>query len=259
MSQENSLRKLLEEVASGEKTIDEAEALIARREIAEMEFATIDLHRQRRRGRPEVIYAEGKLTHQLIQISKKMMESGQNVLMTRLNQDHMEAIQQEFKGDALEINEMARMAHIRQKEIAHPKEGVVGVFAAGTSDLPVAEEAAFTAEALGSTVERAFDVGVAGIHRLFQRSELMVKARVLVVVAGMEGALPSVVSGLVRRPVIAVPTSVGYGANLGGISALLTMINGCSPGVGVVNIDNGFGAGYLADSINEIGEDDKKV
>lgn len=252
----STLRLLLEAVASGELNPEEAEQQLRRSQIEELGFATIDLQRQARRGRPEVIYCEGKTDEQVIAIARKMLDAGQNVLMTRMRESQQAAARHEFAGEAMTHSAEARAMHLVRQPVAR-KTGVVGILAAGTSDLPVAEEAAFTADALGSTVERAYDVGVAGLHRLLRRADLLVRARVLIVVAGMEGALPGVVSGLVSCPVIAVPTSVGYGANFGGVSALLTMINSCSPGLSTVNIDNGFGAGYLADLINAIGENSK--
>ncbi len=248
-----NLRQLFEAVAAGRLSPQEAEQQLRRQQVEELGFATIDLQRQARRGRPEVIYCQGKTSEQIVAIARRMVEAGQNVLMTRLTDEQLVVVEREFISEPLHVVHQARIAQIVLNPV-RKKSGVVAVLAAGTSDLPVAEEAAFTAEALGSTVERAYDVGVAGLHRLLRRADLLARARVLVVVAGMEGALPSVVSGLVPGPVIAVPTSVGYGANLGGLSALLTMINSCSPGISVVNIDNGFGAGYLADLINEIGE-----
>lgn len=246
-------RELLEAVAAGRLTPAQAEARLHQLQIADLGFATLDLQRTVRRNRPEVVYAEGKTTEQVVAIMRRFRDNGLNALASRLTPEQQQAVQAEFPGPELVLSSQARMAHLVQVP-PRRKAGLVGVLAAGTSDLPVAEEAAFTAEALGSPVERAYDVGVAGIHRLFRRADLLVRARVLVVVAGMEGALPSVVSGLVSCPTIAVPTSVGYGANFGGLAALLTMINSCSPGVSVLNIDNGFGAGYLADCINGIGE-----
>lgn len=247
------LRALLHAVAMGKLTAEEAEQRIHEQQVDDLGFATLDLQRQLRRGRPEVILCEPKTAEQVVAIARRLADAGQNVLMTRLTPQQEAAVLAAFPAEKLVHSPEARLIHLVRQAPAK-KTGVVAVLAAGTSDLPVAEEAACTAEALGSTVERAYDVGVAGLHRLLRRAELLTRAKVIVVVAGMEGALPSVVSGLVAAPVIAVPTSVGYGANLGGVAALLTMINGCSPGVSVVNIDNGFGAGYLADLIVEAGE-----
>lgn len=247
-----TLRGLLEAVSRGEATPAEAEQWLRRHQIAELEGATLDLQRQIRRGRPEAIFCAGKTPEQVVAIAARLAESGQSVLLTRVMEAQYPALAEAF-GQRLIWHAIAQFGLLEGTPM--PKRGgLVAVLAAGTSDMPVAEEAALTAEALGSPVERAYDVGVAGLHRLLRRADLLVRARVLIVVAGMEGALPSVVSGLTSAPVIAVPTSVGYGANFAGVSALLTMINSCSPGIGVVNIDNGFGAGYLADSINAIGD-----
>jgi pyridinium-3,5-biscarboxylic acid mononucleotide synthase len=250
--QDNGLKALLKMVADGKISPEDAEAQIQHQQIEEMGFATIDLQRESRRGRPEVIYCGHKTTEQVVMIAQRMAEAGQNVMMTRMTDDQQEAIKVAFAGKELVHEPLARLMCVIQKPVVM-KGGLVGVLAAGTSDLPVAEEAAITAELLGSPVERAYDVGVAGLHRLLRQAKLLTQARVLIVVAGMEGALPSVVSGLVSAPVIGVPTDVGYGANLAGLAPLLTMINGCSPGVAVVNINNGFGAGYLADLINSLG------
>lgn len=248
-----TIRDLFESVARGEIKPEEAEKTLLNNQVAEMGFATLDLQRPLRRGRPEVILCESKTTDQVIKIAQRFLDSNQGVMMTRLTASQLEALPKALESYDLHVSEEARFAWVDLQPVKR-KEGLIGVFAAGTSDIPVAEEAALTAECFGSTVRRAYDVGVAGLHRLFRHSELICEARVLIVVAGMEGALPSVVSGLTRAPVISVPVSVGYGASFGGLSALLTMINSCSPGIGVVNIDNGFGAGYLADAINEIGE-----
>ncbi|MEO8376954.1 MAG: nickel pincer cofactor biosynthesis protein LarB [Candidatus Sumerlaeota bacterium] len=248
----NSLQDILGKLSRGEITSSEAEALIRDSQIADLGFAVVDLQRQARRGRPEVIFCERKTIEHVVSIARAMLEAKQGVLLTRLTPEQTAAIRSEFSQTPLMENINARIAFLGNQ--APKKNGVIGVLAAGTSDLSVAEEASFTAEALGSTVQRAYDVGVAGLHRLLARRDLLTAARVLIVVAGMEGALPSVVSGLTAAPVIAVPTSVGYGAHMEGISAFLSMINSCSPGVSVMNIDNGFGAGYLADVINGIGE-----
>lgn len=248
-----ALRAILREVAAGRLDPAQAEEAIMRQQVAEMGWAALDLQREARRGRPEVIYGGGKSADQIVAISGRMLEARQNVLITRIRAEDWQALLGRLPAEGRTVCESARAVHIMCKSVP-TKQGVVGILAAGTSDIPVAEEAAFTAECLGSTVRRAYDVGVAGIHRLMGQAELLREARVLVAVAGMEGALPGVAAGLSRAPLIAVPTSVGYGAAFGGVSALLTMINGCSPGVSVVNIDNGFGAGFLADTINEIGE-----
>jgi NCAIR mutase (PurE)-related protein len=249
-----NLRQILAEVAAGRVAPDEAERQLRAGMVADLGFAVLDLQRRARRDRPEVVYAAGKTTEQVVAIARTMAARGENVIVTRAGADCLAALRAGWAAGDHVFDERCGFAHLVQRPVAR-RAGTVAVLAAGTSDMVVAEEAALTAEALGSPVERAYDVGVAGLHRLLARGDLLTRARVIVVVAGMEGALPSVVSGLVSAPVIAVPTSVGYGAHLGGIAALLTMINGCSPGVGVVNIDNGFGAGYLADSINSLGGD----
>ena len=247
------LRALLDAVAAGRLSPAEAEARFRAAGTAHLQHAVVDLQRRARRARPEAIFGEGKTTQQVVDIAAAMWERGENVLVTRTTPEMRTALRAAHPGPDHLFDDTARLVHLVRRPIKR-RGGLVGVLCAGTSDLPVAEEAALTVEALGSPVERACDVGVAGLHRLLARGELLARARVLVVVAGMEGALPSVVSGLTAAPVIAVPTSVGYGAQLGGISALLSMINSCSPGISVVNIDNGFGAGYLADCINAIGE-----
>lgn len=217
--------------------------------IADLGFAQVDLHRGLRQGFPEVIFGVGKTTEQVVQIAATLRDRDQRVLVTRVTAEHARALQQKFPQAV--YHAIAGCVTIQEQPL--PKRpGVVAVLCAGTSDLPVAEEAAVTAEVMGNRVERVFDVGVAGLHRLLGRLDLVQSASVLIVVAGMEGALPSVVAGLVARPVIAVPTSVGYGASFGGLAALLAMLNSCASGVTVVNIDNGFGAGYAASQINAL-------
>ncbi len=213
-----------------------------------MGFANLDTDRNKRRGFPEVIYAPGKSDRQLRAIAKKIILSRQTLLVTRLKEESFVFLKESFP--ALKYNPQARIAYLRLKD-PHPPKGLAVVVSAGTSDIPVAEEASCVLEIMGNKVKRLYDVGVAGVHRLMDKRHILRRAKVIVVAAGMEGALPSVVSGLVAVPVIAVPTSVGYGANLKGLSALLTMLNSCSPGIAVVNIDNGFGAGYLAAMINK--------
>ena len=217
--------------------------------LAELGFAKVDTHRGLRQGFPEVIYGQGKTPEQVVKIAAKIAEREPCLLVTRATPDHARAMCRRFKRAV--YHEVARCLTLQTKPL--PKRpGTIAVLCAGTSDLPVAEEAAVTADIMGNHVERLFDVGVAGLHRLLGRLELLQTAQVLIVVAGMEGALPSVVAGLVSRPVIAVPTSVGYGASFGGIAALLGMLNSCGSGVTVVNIDNGFGAGYAASQINAL-------
>lgn len=212
-------------------------------------FATVDLDRLRRTGVPEVIYGEGKTPAQVVAIAGRILDANGRVLVTRTLPAHVRALCRRYK-DAQNHAAARCVTIIREPASGH--EGHIAIVCAGTSDLPVAEEAAVTAEFLGHRVERITDVGVAGLHRLLRRVDQLRTANVLIVVAGMEGALPSVVAGLVARPVIAVPTSIGYGANLGGIAALLGMLNSCGSGVTVVNIDNGFGAGFAAAQINAL-------
>ncbi|NJK97094.1 MAG: nickel pincer cofactor biosynthesis protein LarB [Bacteroidales bacterium] len=215
----------------------------------DLDFAKVDHHRELRTGAPEVIFCQGKTSDQVVQITRAMVSKGNNVLATRADADVLNALKLEFPQG--EIHKLPRIFVIKQKEIEAPKTRIA-IVTAGTADIPVAEEAAITAEVFGNTVERIFDVGVAGIHRLYRQLPRIREAKVIVAVAGMEGALPSVLGGLVSKPVIAVPTSVGYGANFNGLSALLTMLNSCASGISVVNIDNGFGAGYLASMINKL-------
>ncbi len=250
----DELSRLLNEVAAGALTPAEAETRLrtmAGAGYAEMGHTKLDLDRRRRRGVAEAVFAAGKTPQQVLEIAARLDAAGQNVLCTRVTQetaDFVRAARPDFEHHAL-----ARILMKRNERPASPPGGTVAVVAAGTSDLPVAEEAALSADLMGSPVERVYDVGVAGIHRLFGAADdLLQRARVIVVVAGMEGALPSVVAGLVRAPVIAVPTSVGYGASFGGIAALLGMLNSCSGGIAVVNIDNGFGAGLMAHLINAV-------
>ena len=249
---EASLLALLEGVAAGTVSPHEATQRVKRLDTEDLGFARLDHHRLLRRGFPEVIYTPGKTPQQVGLIAERMAAAGQTVLATRCSPEAMNAIKERLPE--VEYHEAARCAIVRRSRPT-PVSGKVVVATGGTTDIPVAEEAALTAELSGSPVERLWDVGVAGIHRLLSHRERLLEANVLVVVAGMEGALPSVVGGLVARPVIAVPTSVGYGAAFGGIAALLGMLNACAPGISVVNIDNGFGAGYLAGLINRMSSD----
>src|SRR5690554_2360116 len=244
---EKYLKELLNNVKNGSISVDDALMDLKKLPFEDIGFAKIDHHRNIRNGFPEVIYSEGKTIEQIKEIVKKLIEKNNNIMATRADKKVYEGIK-EIVGDAV-YYEAARIVVVKRREILKSKK-TIAVVSAGTSDIPVAEEAAVTCEVMGNVVERVYDVGVAGIHRLFAKSDVIMKANVLVVVAGMEGALASVVSGLVDRPVIAVPTSVGYGASFKGLSALLTMLNSCATGIGVVNIDNGFGAGYLAAIIN---------
>lgn len=245
------LEHLLKKVAAGEMPVEEAIRLLGRKAEEDLGFARIDVERHRRRGFPEVIFAAGKTAEQIIQIVAVFKKAGQNVLCTRATQEQFDAVSR-VHSDA-QYHPAARM--ITVDVTARPATvGHVAVVSAGTSDIPVAEEAALTAEWMGARVERIFDVGVAGLHRLMKHVDLLRSCRAVVVVAGMEGALPSVVGGLIDKPIIAVPTSVGYGTSLQGIAALLAMLNTCVPGITVVNIDNGFGAGVTAALINRVGE-----
>jgi NCAIR mutase (PurE)-related protein len=217
--------------------------------VADLGFAEVDLHRALRKGFPEVIFAAGKTPDQVVQIAAKVFSNEKRTLITRVTTEHVKALKKKFKIAV--HHELARCVTL-EKNPPQNRAGTIAVVSAGTSDLPVAEEAAVTAQIMGNKVERIVDVGVAGLHRLLRRIDAIRQANVVIVVAGMEGALPSVVAGLISKPVIAVPTSVGYGANFGGLAALLGMLNSCGSGVTVVNIDNGFGAGYAASQINEL-------
>jgi hypothetical protein len=245
------LEALLTQVAAGTITPQEGLEQLRFLPYEDIGFARIDHHRSLRQGVPEVIFCEGKTVDQVRSIGERILNHQSNLLATRVSPEAAEALLTlSLQAD---YNAIARTVVVQQAT-PPPTAGVVLVAAAGTSDMPVAEEAVVTARALGSTVQTVYDVGVAGLHRLLDTQELLFAARVIVVVAGMEGALASVVGGLVDKPVVAVPTSVGYGANFGGLAPLLAMLNSCAAGVAVVNIDNGFGAGYMAHSINLIGE-----
>jgi NCAIR mutase (PurE)-related protein len=246
---EKDLVVLLQEIKNGSLSIEEGTEKLKDLPYKEMGFAKIDNHREMRVGYPEVIYCEGKTVEQVKQIIEFMITKNNNILGTRATEEMYEAVK--TICHEAEYNKLARTITVKKKKLELP-DTYIAVVTAGTSDIPVAEEAAITAEILGNRVERIFDVGVAGIHRLFNRLDLIRGAKVVIVIAGMEGALASVVGGLVDKPVIAVPTSIGYGANFGGLSALLCMLNSCASGISVVNIDNGFGAGYLASMINKL-------
>jgi len=244
-----SLKKLLESVKTGEVSADEAYKTLLNLPYAELGYAKIDNHREMRTGYPEVVFGQGKSPEQLKGILEYLLTTGNNILATRITPEMFEGVKN--ISDKAEYHEMARCITIRQKKPVYP-DTPIAIVTAGTSDLPVAEEAAVTAEIFDNKVLRFFDVGVAGIHRLFNNLDEIRKARVVVAIAGMEGALPSVVGGLVDKPVIAVPTSIGYGANFQGLSALLGMLTSCASGLSVVNIDNGFGAAYQASMINKL-------
>lgn len=245
------LMKILNGVAEGNTSPEDAANILKDLPFEDLGYANIDHHRKLRTGYPEAVFCQGKKPQQIAEIMKGLADKNANVIGTRATFTDYEAVKAVLP-DA-EYFEDARIIALLRDKVPHT-EGTIAVVTAGTADIPVAEEAAVTAEALGNRVDRIYDVGVAGIHRLFAKLDRIREARVVIVVAGMEGALASVVGGLVESPVIAVPTSIGYGANLGGISALLSMLNSCANGVGIVNIDNGFGAAYLASNINRIGE-----
>ena len=232
---------------SGKVSIEDALAQLASLPYEELGFAKIDHHRALRRGFPEVVFGQGKTPEQVAVITQRLAASADRVLVTKVDLDCFEAVRQLVPQ--AQYHPLARAITVDQATDASPRPGIM-VLCAGTADIPVAEEAAVTAELMGNAVERSYDVGVAGVHRLLDHLPRLRQAKVVVVVAGMEGALPSVVSGLIAVPVIAVPTSIGYGASFGGLAPLLTMLNSCAAGVAVVNIDNGFGAGYLAAVIN---------
>ena len=246
---EASIKALLAEVATGNLSPDEAVEKLRTLPFEDLGYAKVDHHRALRRGHPETIFAAGKTSEQVVEIVGRMKEHGSNVLVTRCEAAVAQAVLK-IHPEAVH-NELARCVTLT---VSPPEVlgGYVAVVCAGTSDLPVAEEAAVTCEALGNKVERISDIGVAGLHRVLAQREVFDGANVIVVCAGMEGALPSVVAGLIDKPVIAVPTSVGYGASFGGIAALLGMLNSCAEGVSVVNIDNGFGAGVNASLINRL-------
>jgi NCAIR mutase (PurE)-related protein len=245
----STLRKLLQDVRKGSVSPDDAVARLRHMPFEDMGFAKIDHHRRVRSGMPEVIFSQGKTADQVAKIFKRMAAQGGNVLATKASPEHFRAVRKiALKA---EYHELARAITLTQDKTTYGK-GAVVVISAGTSDIPVAEEALVTAEIMGNEVAHLYDVGVAGIHRLLAGKDLLDRARVIIVCAGMEGALPSVVGGLARVPVIAVPTSVGYGASFHGLAALLGMLNSCASNVSVVNIDNGFGAGYVASMINRL-------
>jgi NCAIR mutase (PurE)-related protein len=244
----HSLRQLLESVASGKTSVENAANTLVNIPSEDIEYAHIDHHRSLRKGFPEVIFGEGKTAEQIIGIMEKIMIQENVVLVTRIDSEKAQQVLACFPDVA--FHEDARMAVWKKQDIPDRGKGTILVISAGTSDIPVAKEALITAQTMGNTVKSIFDVGVSGIHRLFRHKDLIEEATVLIVAAGMEGALPSVVAGMVSRPIIAVPTSIGYGVSFGGLTALFSMLNSCSSNVSVVNIDNGFGAGYMASIIN---------
>jgi NCAIR mutase (PurE)-related protein len=251
------IRELLEGVKSGDVAVADAMEHLERLPFEDLGFARVDHHRAMRQGFPEVIFCQGKTVDQIVSIASRIVAAESTLLATRASGEAIEAMKDAFP--AAEHNDLARTIVVRAGEIEVSEEdGTVLVISAGTADLPVAEEACVTAEVMGNHVERLYDVGVAGIHRLLAHHEQISLASAIVVVAGMEGALASVVGGLVDVPVVAVPTSVGYGASFGGVAALLAMLNSCATGVAVVNIDNGFGAGSFAGLVNRAGRREKK-
>lgn len=247
------LRALLEAVGAGGLTPEAAQEqllqVLRQKPYEDLGFARVDHHRNTRQGFPEVIFGQGKTPEQVAAIAVKVVEAGDNLLVTRTTADAYEAVRGELPS--ARFHELARCITLESRP-APKGRGTVVVAAAGTADLPVAEEAAITACIMGNTVDRLYDVGVAGLHRLLKEHARLIAARVIIVCAGMEGALPSVIGGLVDVPVVAVPTSVGYGASFGGLTALLAMLNSCAAGISVVNIDNGFGAAAIASTINHL-------
>ncbi len=246
----NHLKELLDSVKQGVVTVDDALEQLRHFPSQDLGCAQVDHHRELRQGMPEVIFGEGKSVEQIIRIVSAMSERGGNVLVTRLDAEKARQTMQTFPASTYHAD--ARCLTLEQQPPEQQGKGTILIVSAGTSDIPVAAEALVTARFMGNKVEQIYDVGVAGIHRLLARGEQLAAASVIIVVAGMEGALPSVVGGLVDKPVIAVPTSVGYGASFGGIAALLGMLNSCAAGVTVVNIDNGFGAACAASLMNRV-------
>jgi NCAIR mutase (PurE)-related protein len=244
------LKRLLEKVQSGKIKVERALRELKTLPFEDIGCATIDHHRSLRQGAPETIFGEGKTAAQVLSIMKKMQEKGNNILVTRLSREKVAPIKRAFSK--AQYYPQSRALTLVNHPVKIVGKGTILVVCAGTSDIPVAEEAIVTVKMMGNRVEHLYDVGVAGIHRLMSQKEKLMSAHVLIVVAGMEGALPSVVGGLVDRPVIAVPTSVGYGSNLGGFTALLAMLNSCASGISVVNIDNGYGAAHVASLINRL-------
>jgi NCAIR mutase (PurE)-related protein len=243
------MKRFLENIRDGKTGIEEGLDYLRDFTYKDLGFAKIDSHREIRVGYPETIYCSGKTPEHIVQIFQHMLTQNTNILATRATEEIYDSVKS--LCPEAEYNELAKTITVKKQEIEKPKT-YIAVVTAGTSDLPVAEEAAVTAEILGNRVEKIFDVGVAGVHRLFDKLDIIRGAKVIIAVAGMEGALASVLGGLVDKPLIAVPTSVGYGASFSGLAALLSMLNSCAGGVCVVNIDNGYGAGYLASMINKL-------
>jgi NCAIR mutase (PurE)-related protein len=246
---EKIIKNILNQVASGEISKEEGFEKLKNFPNEDIGFANIDQHRNIRTGYPEAIFCLGKTKEQVLEIMKRLCENNANVIATRATPEMYEYLKDEIK-DAIYYEAPKMIIVNRNKEVQSEK--IIAIVTGGTADIPVAEEAAITCEVIGNKVDRIYDVGVAGIHRLLSKSDRLQNANVIIVIAGMEGALASVVGGLVNKPVIAVPTSIGYGASFGGLAALLAMLNSCATGIGVVNIDNGFGAAYLASNINRL-------
>ena len=244
----DQLIQLLNAVAKGKTAAADAAEKLEHMAYEDITYAHIDHHRSLRKGFPEVIFGEGKTAEQIAGIMDRMKDQENIILVTRIDPEKADVVLPQFPNAVYHSD--ARMVVLKIRPVVNRGRGTILIITAGTSDIPVAKEAYLTAEAMGNTVDTIFDVGVSGIHRLLNHHKAIDQASVLIVVAGMEGALPSVVAGMVDRPVIAVPTSVGYGVNLGGLTALFAMLNSCSSNVAVVNIDNGFGAGYMASAIN---------
>ncbi len=243
------LEEVLDKVQKGKLSTKKALDILKDYPYQDLTFAKIDHHRELRKGYPEIIYGLGKTEEQIIKIAQEIIKKRSNLLITKLDEETFKNVKKKIP-DA-QFNPLARIVYLIQKKPS-PGKGKIMIITAGTSDIPVAEEAAVTCEILGNEIDKVYDVGVAGLHRFFGEYDKIKQARVIITVAGMEGALPSVVAGVVNIPLIAVPTSVGYGASMKGLAALLAMLNSCPGGVGVVNIDNGFGAGYLASLINHL-------
>ena len=251
-----NLNDILKQVQAGALSVAAAEKMLGAMAESNLGFARVDLGRQHRRGLAEVIYCPGKTADQIVCIMSALAAAGQNVLATRATPEQYAVVRQTHAQAV--YHELPKAITLRVVEPGPPV-GQVAVVCAGTSDIPVAEEAALTAEIMGARLERIYDVGVAGLHRVLNHVDTLTRSRAVVVVAGMEGALPSVVGGLIDRPIVAVPTSIGYGVNFKGLAALLAMLNSCAPGITVVNIDNGFGAGVAAALINRVGERERNA
>jgi len=245
----SQLKDVLNKVHLGKLSPEEAFLVLKDYPYQNLGFAKIDHHRELRKGFPEIIYGQGKTEEQILKISREIIKKGGNLLITKVETKVFDNLKK--KMPKAHYNSLAKVVYLKQQKPVSGK-GKIAIITAGTSDIPVAEEAVVTCDILGNEADKIYDVGVAGIHRLFGEFERIKQARVIIAVAGMEGALPSVVAGIVSVPIIAVPTSIGYGASLKGVAALLAMLNSCPGGVGVVNIDNGFGAGYLASLINHL-------